>query len=36
MYERIVFTAAAVVATAMLVFTGLNALVYVKTKKNKF
>jgi hypothetical protein len=36
MYERIVFTLAAVTATAVLVFTSLNALVYVKLKKNKF
>jgi hypothetical protein len=35
MYEKIVFTLAAVVATTVLTFTGLSAIVYIKTKKNK-
>jgi len=33
MYQKIVFTLAAVVATTVLAFTSLSALVYVKTKK---
>jgi hypothetical protein len=36
MYQKIVFSSVAVAATLMLVVTGLSALVYIKTKKNKF
>ena len=33
MYERIVFTLAAMLATTVLTFTGLSALIYIKTKR---
>jgi len=33
MYQKIVFNSAALAATVMLVFAGLSALIYLKTKK---
>ena len=33
MYQKIVFTLATVLATTVLTFTGLSALIYVKTKR---
>jgi len=33
MYEKIVFTLAAMLATTVLTFTGLSALIYIKTKR---